>query len=470
MNYVFFACGLLLAGCAPAIQPGAPVLQRIALPETLIRSSPAVQSVDQPLPEMWWHEFHDPNLDQLVQLALSGNPGLAEANARLRLAQASVMRSAALTSPHVDSSNQVTRLLSSKYGNHDIYNGKTATVANVDPLMVSYHLDFWNRDSEIIAASRDAEQEARAQFRQSALMLSSAVIKTCFALNTARQLVSSQKAIVTIAAEESRLRNAAYQAGIQPASPALAQNADLLDAQNALAVLQERAAALHFALLELLGKAPGDVLAETALKIDVPSRFSIPQRIDLDLVAQRPDIQAALWSIKRHAHLEKVAQVAFYPNINLYALAGFNSIGLQKLLTPGGFTYAFGPAIDLPLFEAGALAGKLHETEAAYDVAVHTYNRTLLAALRQIADALAALQYSRIQLDNRIATRQLRMSQARIAESGFRSGVAGKLPYLEDTIRMNRENMSHMEENLHWLNCITDTATALGGGFGSWPA
>jgi len=468
VKYVLFTLGLLLAGCAPDIKAGAPILKHVGLPERLTESNPAVEPGHTALPESWWIEFHDPDLNHLVDMALVDNPDIKIADSRLHLAQATVMSAESLRSIHANNIDQIIRHKLSKNGNHSIYNGKTSTIGIVGLPVVNYHLDFWHSDNEMIAASKSTEEMEAAQYRQAALMLSSAVIKTYFALNTTRQLVSVQTEIVDLTKEELSLQDAAFQAGLRPASPSIAQRANLLDAQNALALLQMRSEILRFSLMELLGRNPRDTLPEWSTEATVPHRFRIPQRIDLNLIAQRPDIQAALWNIRRGAHLEKVAHAAFYPNINLHALTGFNSIGLSKLLVPGGFTYAFGPAINLPLFEGGALVGRLHESEASYDMAVHQYNKAVFAAIRQIADTLATLQYTRVQLDNRASSLELRTSQKRIAESGFRTGITSKWPYLKAAIHMDREKMAYMEESLNWLNSITDAATALGGGFGKW--
>lgn len=462
---------LLLAGCAPAIRPGAPLVKHVDLPEALVTSNPAVSTDrEMALPEKWWHEFHAPNLDKIVDIALAGNPGLKQADARLQKAQAVVVEARSALSPHVDSSNRIIRNRNSRNGNHSIYNGKTATIGDLHLLSVNYHLDFWKRDEERISASLASQQATAARYRQSALMLSSAVVKTYFALNTERKLVAAQTEIVQLSEAKARLLADAYRAGIQPETPYLSQQADLLEAKNTLASFQKQREILRFALLELLGKEPDDNIPTASAATHIPDRFPIPQRIDLALISQRPDIQAALWRVRQQSHLEKVAQKAFYPNINLFALAGLNSIGLSNLLSMGSSAYAFGPAVELPLFEGGELKGKLHESEADYDVAVHAYNQAVIAAIRQIAEALSTLQYTRIKLDDRAAAAGFRVSEAAIAETAFRSGISGKLPYLEAAIRMQHAKMAHMEESLNWLNSITDTATALGGGFGKWPA
>lgn len=457
---------LLLAGCAPTIRPGAPMIGHVDIPAQLMQSGAVATVRDRQLPQMWWQRFHDPELNQLVALALKNNPGLQEAEDRVRISQALVAESESLNMPHIDSYAQVLRLKSSKIGNHDIYNGKTASVSNINPLLINYHLDIWHRDSEIIAASRNNAQKQVNQAQQSALLLSASVIKTYCALNTAKNMITLQQDIVRSAQNEWALRQTAYQTGIQNLAPQLKQQAAVLHEQEVLAGLQKHAEALQFALMELLGKSAAMDNRMASAEIQVPERFELPQRIDFDLLAQRPDVQAALWNVKQWRHLETVAQLNFYPNININALAGFNTIGLSRMLGSDAFQYAAGPAIDLPLFEGGALEARLHHNEAAYDLAVHAYNRTVLSAARQIADALSALQHTQTQLKDSADALELHNNTMRIAKSAYETGIDGKSSYLESQIETDHAELHYMEESLDWLNDMTDAATALGGGFG----
>jgi outer membrane protein TolC len=89
-----------------------------------------------------------------------------------------------------------------------------------------------------------------------------------------------------------------------------------------------------------------------------------------------------------------------------------------------------------------------------------------LSAVRQIADALSALQYTQTQLDESNDTLTIRRDAMQIAQNAYATGIDGKFPYLESLIEMDHTKLHDMEENLAWLNDITDAATALGGGFG----
>ena len=165
-----------------------------------------------------------------------------------------------------------------------------------------------------------------------------------------------------------------------------------------------------------------------------------------------------------------MARLAYYPNINLFGLMGYNSIGISDLITPAGGTYAYGPAVDLPIFEGGLLEGRLHASEAERDAAIHDYNQTLVNAVRDIANALTTLNHHRTQLDNLSAAVANQTTETESDWVNYQSGVSGKLPFINASIQLEKEKMKETAELLAWLTSITDTATSLGGGFGRWPA
>lgn len=466
----FLIIVLLLYGCAPAIPPGATMIRQVEIPGQLVHSGAVKTTNNQQVPEKWWRRFHDTELNRLVELALQNNPGLQEAVDRVKIAQAVLGVSESLNLPHIDSYAEVVRLKLSQDGANDIYNGATAEISNINPLMINYHLDIWNHDGEVIAASQSNVQREISEVQQSALLLSNSVIKTYCALVTAQKMIMVQQEIVLSVQDELTLQQVAYQTGIRSIVPQLKQQTKVLHEQEMLDGLQKHAEALQYTLLELIGKSAGGADRVAIDLIHVPERFELPKQINFDLLAHRPDVQAALWNVKQWRHLEKVAQLNFYPNINITALAGFNTLfntfDLSRMLGANSFQYGVGPAIDLPLFEGGALEAQLQGKEAGYDLAVHAYNRTVLNAVRQIAQALSALQYTQRQLSESADTLQIRNHTMLVAKRAYESGVNEKSFYLESEIDMNQAKLHAMEENLEWLNNITDAATSLGGGFG----
>src|SRR5262249_10614858 len=86
--------------------------------------------------------------------------------------------------------------------------------------------------------------------------------------------------------------------------------------------------------------------------------LSLPSTLPADLLARRADIAAAEARIDGGTSGREVAKKAFYPDINLLGVAGFAAIGLSPLLSASSAQYGAGPAIHLPIFDAGELRAK----------------------------------------------------------------------------------------------------------------
>ena len=99
---------------------------------------------------------------------------------------------------------------------------------------------------------------------------------------------------------------------------------------------------------------------------NLDSALPLPAALPADLLARRPDILAAQARVEAAAKGREAAHADFYPNINLAALAGFQAIGLSNLLTGNSFTYGAGPAIHLPIFDAGKI--RAHYAGATADL------------------------------------------------------------------------------------------------------
>ena len=62
-------------------------------------------------------------------------------------------------------------------------------------------------------------------------------------------------------------------------------------------------------------------------------------------------------------------KAAFYPDVNLQALAGFGAFGLNNLVQWSARGYGAGPVISLPLFDGGRLRAQYRGSEAQLDAA-----------------------------------------------------------------------------------------------------
>ena len=148
-------------------------------------------------------------------------------------------------------------------------------------------------------------------------------------------------------------------------------------------------------IASLMGRDPafGEQLARPNLTmIPDPAPLST---IPASLLGYRADVAVQRATVEAAAHEIGVAKAAFYPDVDLTAFAGLQSLDLGYLLRPGSAALGIGPAITLPIFDGGRLRSNLQGRDSEYDAAVSTYNSTIMNALQQVADAVIALQTER---------------------------------------------------------------------------
>jgi NodT family efflux transporter outer membrane factor (OMF) lipoprotein len=142
----------------------------------------------------------------------------------------------------------------------------------------------------------------------------------------------------------------------------------------------------------LIGRGP-DAPLEIDENLDAPAlSLTLPRNLSFDLLARRPDLMAEIWRVEALAHEVGAATADFYPNINLTAFAGLESIAYQLLFRSKSKTIGVQPAIHLPIFTAGAIRANVRAKKAEFDAAVDDYNNLLLKSAQEVADLLAFAQ------------------------------------------------------------------------------
>ncbi len=156
---------------------------------------------------------------------------------------------------------------------------------------------------------------------------------------------------------------------------------------------------------------------------------------------------------------------AFYPNVNLAALVGVQSVSGSKLLDRGSEDPSFGAALRLPIFDGGRLRGNLAAKDADYDSAVAQYNRTLADALREVVDQLASMR----SLDAQRGEAETALASAEeaydLAVARYRAGLGNYLQVLAVETRVIEQRSLLADLRARELDLSIDLIRALGGGY-----
>jgi efflux transporter, outer membrane factor (OMF) lipoprotein, NodT family len=414
----------------------------------------------------WWKQAGQPLLDQAMRTALRDNPDVEVADARLRAAQAVTRTTGALRLPHLDAQAGMTREYFSAQGLHSLVNGRHVVYTEIDPLRLSQHLDLWGRDRARILAAHGRQQMAAAEAAQVRLQVAQQVGMEYFALYGAASTLDLARRVATDTREMLQLQKSRLGVGLSDQRRLHRLVADLAQAERQVAARRAALAVARARLAAFAGQGPDWAGGLRVTQLAPLPPLPLPGRLPLHLAARRPDVVAARWGVEAAAQGVRAAREAFYPDVNLRLLAGWNSISLGDLFDPANLAHAIGPVVTLPLFEGGRLRGRYRQRQALYDEARGRYRRALLDAVREVVETLA----ERKRVRTEIAQQQRRcaaLEQEQDLEQGaFRAGLVNRLKLLQaqrdvDQARLALADLRAQDGEL-WVRL----ETVLGGGFG----
>ncbi len=337
----------------------------------------------------WWAAYQDPQLDRLLRAALADNPTLAQSLARVRAAQAEAAAVRADSWPSITYAASETRERFSAHAPIPAPYGGSPRWDGSQGFNLSWDLDFWGRQAALVGQANTRADAADLDTAGARLSIAGAVVRTYLELDRAYALAD-----VAQSAEQQRLQILALTQRRLKAG--LDTRVELRQAEGAVAdvrvdltqIYAERDRAVHLlAALSGQGAAAYDKIERP--RLSAGTALAIPESLPIDLLARRPDVLAAHSRIAGARAGLAAAKAAFYPDINLLAFAGTESIGLDNLLHGSSRTYGVGSALHLPIFDAGKLRALYRGSAADVDLAVSTYNQTVLEAVRQTADQIS---------------------------------------------------------------------------------
>ncbi|QDE39304.1 efflux transporter outer membrane subunit [Luteibacter pinisoli] len=413
----------------------------------------------------WWRAYNDPQLDQLMQMALRGAPDLAQAKTRVDSAQQNIRVAAAQAGLRVDGSAQVARQRMSEHGlipaqflGFTWYNQADLGV------QVRYDFDWWGKKRYTIESAIDSARAAEAERSAASLSIQAVVADTYLGWLTDEARVALADQLISARERALRIATLRVKQGVDVPDTVQQARGELSGAQQQKTALEGSAAIRRAALAALVGVSPNELpaLSPRALPDVAPG---LPDNIGTDLMARRPDIAASRWQVEAALRQTDAARAQFFPDVSLSAMAGLSSIDMDKVFNADSRVFALTPALHLPIFEGGALEANHGVTRAQLDAAVAQYNATVASAARDVStQALSAQQLAARRVQQRdaldAATTLLASAKARAARGvrDDRESLATQATLLQQ---------QDADTDLHGQALSTDIALtkALGGGY-----
>ncbi len=419
-----------------------------------------------PVSAEWWRDFGDETLNGLVAQALQSNPNLKLAQARLARAQAATELANAATLPQVNGQLDLTHQRYTANGAVPPPLAGSIRDSGTLQLAGSWELDFFGKNRAALDAALGVANAAEADGQAARVLLASQVVRGYFQLVrlneqavVARRTLAQREQTLTLVTDR-------VNAGLDTRLELRQSEGSLPEARLQLETIQEQMALTRNALNALTGQSNSATALTPSAQAAIKNVALMPV-IPADLLGLRADIAAARWRVEASSSDVANAKTQFYPNINLVAFAGFSSIGLGNLLNSGSQQWGVGPAIRLPIFEAGRLRANLRGKTADRDAAVESYNAAVIDAVRDVADQVASLQaISRQQIEQR-AAQDAAESAYDIAVQRYKAGLGNYLNVLTVETSVLVQRRLGVDLAGRALDTQVALIRALGGGYAS---
>jgi NodT family efflux transporter outer membrane factor (OMF) lipoprotein len=456
---------LFLAGCVGAPELGPKPVPLAADSIAASRSLSADPAGRWPT-DAWWRDYGDSQLATLIAEGLDNSPDVAAAAARFRRASGMALEAGAPMLPQLDVRGEAT-------GEKQSYNngfpkeflpkgwkdhGQVA--ANL-----GFDLDLWGRNRAAYAAATSEAQAAALDARQARLMLSTGIALAYFDLGRLIAERDVRKAALDVRTTTRKLVDNRMANGLETRGSLRQADAGVATARAELTGAEQAVALRRNQIAALIGAGPDRGLDIAPPALDVPPQSGLPAGVTTDLIGRRPDIAAARERVEAAASRIKVARADFFPAIRLNALIGLQSLGLDALFEKDSSFGSAGPAISLPIFHGGALKGRYTAARGTYDEAVADYDRTVLAAYQQVADAVTGQRLVGQRLGDARAALTASEEAYKIARLRYEGGLSNYLEVLtvEDRLLQARLAVAALDAEARSLDI--GLIRALGGGF-----
>jgi NodT family efflux transporter outer membrane factor (OMF) lipoprotein len=470
------AAGAMLGACAVGPdfkRPPAPQSERYTAealpPQTAAGEGAAgaaqtyVPSGD--IPAQWWTLFRSEQLNALVEQALKGSPDVAAAQAALRQAHENLLAQQGALLPQVDANAAATRqkISGAAFGQPQagsiIYSLFNAT-ANV-----SYTLDIWGGVRRGIEAQRAQAEYQNFQLEATYLALSANVVTTAIQEASLRAQIEATEEI--IAADRKQLDTVQRQLALGGVSrlDVLTQQTELAHQMASLPPLMKQLQQNRDLLAVLLGQAPDAPLAAQFQLDDLKLPESLPVSVPSHLVEQRPDVRAREALLHQASAEIGVATANLLPQITLTGDYGGTSTKFADLFKGSSNVWSAGAGLTQPIFHGGELLHRKRAAVAAYDQAAAEYRGTVLTALRNVADALYALDADAAELHEQDLATQAAADALKVSRARYAAGSISSLDLLVLARAYQQARIAQLQAQAARYADTAALFQALGGGW-----
>lgn len=353
---------------------------------------------------IWWKCLQDPILNELMAYAAAQNLDLKIAALRVLQARAEAKAKKGDLYPHIDGSANYGHVY---YSKDALVNGLLGTALPVEShhvkrnvnfyevgFDVEWELDFFGLTAHEISALKAHEEAVQDSLCGVWVTLSAEIAKTYIELRGLQERLEITKWMVGIQNEAMQLTQELLGRGVVNESDYSSALAEWSALKGELPLLELNITRAIHKISILLGYPPGELFECLWVKAPLPCLpGELPIGIPSELLRRRPDIRKAERELASATERIGSAVAGLFPRFSLRGFLGDISTHAGSLFNPASTTWLAGPQVLVPIFNSRLLLQEVEYNKMVTQEALYNYQKTVLEALEETENAIAAFSY-----------------------------------------------------------------------------
>ena len=418
--------------------------------------------------DRWWKSLNDENLNSIVDLVLENNKSVIISKLNIDKASEAINLAKSGQGLSVGLGANYSGIMTDSQGQRQITDEKFSRLGQIG-LQSSYDVDLFGKTSNLIKQQEFQLEGATLMSKYTELTLAYQTTKLysywLFLSKEESNLNNRRKILLEIEnMEKNKIKIGKGTKDTLLVIQELVDNTDILVQKN-----QENQVVPKNSMSNLVGKVKSqeiDSLLEKSKGKDfyaLSDNISIPQGINSDIVAQRPDVAYYLTVINGQDAKLKSLKANFYPSFSITGSAQLSQINLLGLVTGGSFLGMLKPSITLPILDSGKITSSYKIAGVDLNIFIEQYNQSIVNAYKDINEKLIKYNSeSRINKESKdilgIKSEVLSRSKKR-----YEIGKTARRSYVEDNYTYLVSVLTSEQEKFALLNYKIDLINAFGG-------
>lgn len=401
----------------------------------------------------WQEMFTDPQLQALIEQALESNTDLQSAGWRVKEAEATLKSARLAYLPSFNFAPQ---------GSLSSFDGATPTKTYSIPVQASWQVDIFNgltnakrKAKALYLQSQEYEQAVKTQLIASVANLYYTLLMLDSQYNVTEETAAKWRQSV-------EMMQAMKQAGLANEAAVAQYEANTLSIEASLHDLAYQRTQAENSLCSLLGEAPHTITRGELADQQMPQTLAVG--VPLQMLANRPDIRQAEYSLMQSYYATASARSALYPSITLSGTLGWTNNSGAGIVDPGKMIWNAAASLLQPIFNANANRAQVKIAKAQQEESRLAFQQALLNAGAEVNNALTQSQSARAKADLRMRQIEALERAVESTELLMQHGTTTYLEVLTAQQSLLSAQLSQISDQFDEIQGVINLYQALGGG------